>query len=117
MDADSGHEEPPPARCPALLEEVSDGGARVVVAHAYPVGAAVELLVGDELWLGEVVWRAEGCGGYAVGILVEQRMKRLTELESLCRSLLRGSGGGAGGGGLSAGGSAAPQPARQSASR
>ncbi|NWF83926.1 MAG: PilZ domain-containing protein [Bryobacteraceae bacterium] len=88
LDAVSDLSEAPPARCPALMQDVSARGARFLVPHPYPVGAAMEVLVNDELWLGEVVWRAGTNGGYLIGVEVEQRLLRLTDVENLCRRLL-----------------------------
>lgn len=85
-----------------------------MAAHAYPVGAAVEILVGDELWLGEVVWRTGTSGGYVLGIEVEQRLARLADLENLCRRLLPDARHSADGG-FSGEGTEALPPAQQPA--
>lgn len=87
-----------------------------MATHAYPVGAAVEILVNDELWLGEVVWRAGTSGGSLIGVEVEQRLLRLTHLENLCRRLLPDARSSADGE-FSGEGTEAPPPAQQPALR
>lgn len=89
-----------------------------MAAHAYPVGAAVEILVADELWLGEVVWRASVSGGYSMGVEVEQRLTRLADMENLCRMLLPDSRPSeTADGGFSGEATEARPPAQQSAFR
>jgi len=66
-------------------------GVRIRAAHYYPVGAALEILVADQLWLGEVVWRSEDADGFIFGVSVVERISRLSDLERLGRKLLSDS--------------------------
>ena len=81
----------PPARCPAFVEDVSAEGIRLRAAHRYQIGSALEILVADQLWLGEIVWRCEAGDGFIFGVSVVQRISRLSDLERLGRNLVSDS--------------------------
>ena len=72
------------------LENLSGKGARLVLDEPVAVDAAIEIDLGDRLFLGEVCYSEPVPGGYAIGVHLNQVLHETPDLAALLRALTGG---------------------------
>lgn len=71
-----------------MLQDLSEGGARVKAPYPVKAGAPVRLDVDDSILLGEAVYCAREEDGCYVGLQFEQCLGRVSDLQRLVDALL-----------------------------
>jgi len=84
----------PPVQCRGRVVDISGRGLRLELPLQIALGAAVRVDLCDSLLLGEVCHCGPAGDSFSVGIMLEESLTGLTELENLNRSLLAESGRG-----------------------
>jgi hypothetical protein len=73
---------------PALAIEMSEGGMRLLLTRAIPVGAPVKIEAEDSLFLGEVCYCESQATGFLIGLKLLQVLSNLSELARLNRRIM-----------------------------
>ncbi len=79
---------PPEQEYAVVVEDISNGGARVFTEVQLAVNTPVKLLVGDNLFLGEVCHRQTAAGGFRIGLRLESTLAGVSAIQSLMKALI-----------------------------
>lgn len=71
-----------------MLQDLSEGGARILSPFPIRTGTPVRLDVDDSILLGEAVYCARDGSGCSVGLQFEQCLGRVSDLQRLVDALL-----------------------------
>lgn len=76
------------SRFEVMLQDLSEGGARIMSPVPIKAGSPVRLDVDDSILLGEAVYCAKGEAGCFVGLRFEQCLGRVSDLQRLVEALM-----------------------------
>jgi hypothetical protein len=89
--------DPPGPQEMVVLEELSGGGARIRAKSQLAVNTPVKLMVGDDLFLGDVCHCQKSGDGFLAGLKLDSALTGVSSLRTLMQALMRESGGGGSG--------------------